>query len=45
MNKRERWTIIDVDEDVILLVKEYAKKNGYTTGRALSELIKIAQSK
>lgn len=45
MNKRDRWTIVDVDEDLIKRVKEYAKKNGYTTAGALKELVRIALSK
>lgn len=40
MVKRARWTILDVDEEVIKLAKKYAKKNGYTMGKAIAEIIK-----
>lgn len=39
MVKRDRWTILDVDENSIKLLKKYAKINGYTTGKAISEVI------
>lgn len=43
--KRSRWTILDVDESVILYVRKYAKKNGYTVAGAVKELIRIAREK
>lgn len=39
MNKRERWTIIDVNEALIEAVKKFAKENGYTTAKALDILV------
>lgn len=41
---RDRWTVIDVDEEAIALVKKYAKKYNKTTGNALSTIIKKALS-
>lgn len=38
--KRIRWTVLDIDEDTISLIKKYAKDNGYTTAKALSVLVK-----
>lgn len=40
MNKRARWTILDVSEELIKLAKKYAKKHGYTMGKAMDEIIK-----
>lgn len=37
--KRQRWTILDPDEQAIKIVKKYAKKHGYTVGKALSVII------
>jgi len=42
MNKRERWTIIDVNESVIKAVKIFAKQNGYTTAKALEVMAEKA---
>jgi len=39
---RDRWTIIDVEEEAIELVKKFAKEYNKTTGDALSEIIKKA---
>jgi hypothetical protein len=39
---RDRWTIIDVEEEAIALVKKFAKQYNKTTGDALSEIIKKA---
>lgn len=41
---RDRWTIIDVEEVAIELVKKFAKEYNKTTGDALSEIIKKALS-
>lgn len=41
---RDRWTVIDVEETAIALVKKYAKKYNKTTGDALSTIIKKALS-
>lgn len=38
-DKRERWTILEVDEVAIKMARKFAKKNGYTLGKAISELI------
>lgn len=40
MSKRERWTILNVREEMIKLAKKYAKKHGYTMGKAIEEIIK-----
>lgn len=42
MNKRERWTIIDVNEALIEAVKKFAKENGYTTAKALEVMAQKA---
>jgi predicted methyltransferase len=39
LSKRTRWTILDVDESIIKAVKKFANDNGFTTARALKELI------
>lgn len=39
---RDRWTVIDVEESAIALIKKYAKEYNKTTGDALSEVIKKA---
>ena len=41
---RERWTILDVEEEAIELVKKFAKQHNKATGDALSEIIKKALS-
>lgn len=38
-NKRDRWTILDIDEEVIKIIRRFARRNGYTTGRALGEIV------
>lgn len=38
--KRKRWTILDVEELTIEFIRDYASKNGFTTGKALTELLK-----
>lgn len=38
--KRGRWTILNVEEDLIQYVIEYADTNGYTIATALKTLIK-----
>lgn len=35
----KRWTILGVDADIVEQVKAYATKHGYTTGKALKELV------
>lgn len=41
MNKiRERWTILDIDEDIIKSVKKYSKRHGYKINGAVTNLIK-----
>lgn len=42
MNKRDRWTIIDVSEPLIEAVKKFAKENGFTTAKALEVLAEKA---
>ena len=39
MNKRARWTILNVDEAIIKAVKRYAALNGLRAEKALKELI------
>ena len=39
---RDRWTVIDVEEEAITLIKLYAQEYNKTTGDALSEVIKKA---
>jgi len=39
---RDRWTVIEVQEKAIELVKKYAKNYNKTTGEALSEIINKA---
>lgn len=44
MNKRDRWTIVDVDEDLIEFVKKLAKANGFTTAGALKYMQRIVEN-
>lgn len=39
MNIRKRWTVLNVDESIIEIVRKFAADNGYTTSKALKELI------
>lgn len=39
MNKRARWTILNVEEAIIKVVKKYAALNGLRAEKALSDLI------
>lgn len=41
---RDRWTVIDVEEEAIELIKKFAKEYNKTTGDALSKVIKKALS-
>lgn len=36
---RDRWTILDVEEEAIELVRNYARTYNKTTGDALSRII------
>jgi hypothetical protein len=40
MKKRKRWTILEVDEKAIILLKKYARQNQIQVGLAISKLIK-----
>lgn len=42
VKKHKRWTILNVDADVVDTVKNFATKNGYAIERALKELVKKA---
>lgn len=37
---KERWTIINIEEDVKNTIVEYANENGYTIARSIKELTK-----
>jgi len=37
--KRKRWTVIDVEDDVVITIKKLADKKGYTVATALKELV------
>lgn len=45
MDKRARWTILDVEEKAIKVAKKYAKKKGYQMGTAVSEIIIKSEKK
>lgn len=40
MNKRARWTILNVEESIIKAVKRYASLNGLRVEKAVAEIIK-----
>lgn len=44
VRKLQRWTVLDVDEDVTIAAKKFAKDNGYTLGKAVTILLSKALS-
>lgn len=39
----KRWTVLGIDIETVKIIKAHASENGYTTGKALKELIKQSQ--
>lgn len=42
VRKLKRWTVLDVDEDVTIGVRQFARQNGYTSGKAVVILLEKA---
>lgn len=40
VKKHKRWTILDVDDEVVEIVKSTASKEGFTVSTALKKLVK-----
>ena len=39
MRRRSRWTILNVPESIIKIVRNHATENGFTTEKSLSDLV------
>lgn len=41
----KRWTVLKVDAESVDFVKDFAERNGFTTGKALQEIITRAKKR